>query len=419
MSIPPPVFRFGADPNATDTSTSFVPAHNVVEAMALDTGAERYWTRVWNLLQGARKDASNLLSSLPFDLVNELAEYLVLQRWSEEGASLRLVHTLIGHTNTVCCLSILNHSRVVSSSFDSTIRIWNIEEGKEERKLQGHTSLVRALFCLSTDPPRLASGSHDRKIKIWDYSDGTCLQALDQHQGEITILRMLPVSVCKTGLVSASEDRTARTWNYETGECLTVFKGHTTVVYSVEVVHDDKLLTEAADHTVRLWELRTGVCLRVINHTGSTPHGVAVLWPLLASTDESHNLRILDLTNGETVASMPGHTQGIRGLYAIRSKRLFASRSDDHTVRVWDADQHKCVHTLEGHSCLSRLVLQTQDVLMSGGSQDGQVIMWDYNSGKTLRKVKAHIQGIRNMRYLRDVLVTASFDSTIRIWHLC
>ena len=56
---------------------------------------------------------------------------------------------------------------------DKTVRIWDVESGKERTTLRGHSDRVWAL-ALSKDGKLLASGGDDRSIKIWDTVRGCC-----------------------------------------------------------------------------------------------------------------------------------------------------------------------------------------------------------------------------------------------------
>jgi WD40 repeat protein len=61
--------------------------------------------------------------------------------------------------------------RIVSGSYDKTVRVWDAATGSEVLKLRGHTyNIVSVAF--SPDGSRIASGSLDRTVMIWDAISG-------------------------------------------------------------------------------------------------------------------------------------------------------------------------------------------------------------------------------------------------------
>ena len=57
-----------------------------------------------------------------------------------------IYNSLRGHTATISCVAISQDGKfLVSASFDKTIKVWNIEERKEEFTLKGHTSFVKTV----------------------------------------------------------------------------------------------------------------------------------------------------------------------------------------------------------------------------------------------------------------------------------
>jgi WD40 repeat protein len=56
---------------------------------------------------------------------------------------------------------------LATGSEDKTIKLWNLDTGKEIRTLQGHDSYVNSV-SFSPDRKTLATGSADKTIKLWN-----------------------------------------------------------------------------------------------------------------------------------------------------------------------------------------------------------------------------------------------------------
>ena len=81
------------------------------------------------------------------------------------------IGTLEGHTKSVYSASFSpDGSRIVSASWDNTVRIWNAATGECIRTLEGHASEVNSA-SFSPDGSRIVSASSDKTLRIWDISD--------------------------------------------------------------------------------------------------------------------------------------------------------------------------------------------------------------------------------------------------------
>ena len=64
--------------------------------------------------------------------------------------------------------------RAISASYDTTLKVWDLETGQALRTLEGHTSGVTAV-AVYADGRRAISASSDKTLKLWDLETGQAL----------------------------------------------------------------------------------------------------------------------------------------------------------------------------------------------------------------------------------------------------
>jgi dipeptidyl aminopeptidase/acylaminoacyl peptidase len=166
------------------------------------------------------------------------------------------VHGHVKHHGSVVKVAFApDGRRLVSSSLDHTVVVWDLSEDKLLLKL---VNAETGLMALSPDGTRLVTGCFDdrKKMKVWDATTGEELLTLEGHTG-----RVCCAAFSRDGkrLVSGDWNYTARVWDAQTGENLRTLEGHTKAVNSVCFSPDGQRIASGSDDcTVRLWNPSDG-----------------------------------------------------------------------------------------------------------------------------------------------------------------
>jgi WD40 repeat protein len=68
--------------------------------------------------------------------------------------------------------------RIVSGSYDKSVRVWDAASGAELACLSGHEEPVTSV-AFSADGGRIVSGSLDNSVRVWDAASGECLEGIE------------------------------------------------------------------------------------------------------------------------------------------------------------------------------------------------------------------------------------------------
>ena len=118
---------------------------------------------------------------------------------ANEGA----LRTLVGHSDRVNAVAIAPDGKTaISASYDSTLKIWDTETGRELKTLTGNGYSVNAV-AIAPDGKTAISASSDNTLKIWDTETGRELKTLTGHSNSVSAVAIAPDG--KT-VISASYD---------------------------------------------------------------------------------------------------------------------------------------------------------------------------------------------------------------------
>ena len=292
---------------------------------------------------------------------------------------LYLLWTLQGHTDWVRSVTVIpNSQQAVSAGADSTLRVWNLKNGKSIRTWKAHTASINAV-AVTSDAEQVVSAGADGTLGVWYLKNGESLATLEGHTAPVNAVAVTPDG---QQAISASLDGILKVWDLKSGKSLRTLQGHTASINAVAVTPDSQQVVSAgADGTLRVWELKSGKSLRTLQ----------------------------------------GHTAPVNALAVTPDSQQAISASDDYTLRVWDLKSGKFIRSLQGHTTQVLGVAVTPDSQQAvSAAADGTLRIWDLKSGKSLRTLKGHTYPVRSLAVTSngEQVISASADGSLRVWNL-
>ena len=116
-----------------------------------------------------------------------------------------------------------------------------------------------------------------------------------------------------------------------------------------------------------------------------------------------------------------GHSSIICAIAAAPDNLRFVSASDDGTLIIWDINTGRTLHVLAGHDNAVNDVVITSDSLQCiSGSSDKTLRVWNMNTGDSSAPLKGHTDEVLAVAVCPDDqhFASASKDGTIRLWNL-
>jgi len=144
---------------------------------------------------------------------------------------------------------------------DGTLKMIEVDTGREFKEYIGHTSTTADLELLSNGQQMISTG-WDNSLRLWDLGSGMQLRKYIGHQDPV---HAVAINSNNTKLASGGTDRVVILWNLATGKILKKFEGHKSIITAVEFSPDERyLISSTIDGITKIWDIESGS--EVITH---------------------------------------------------------------------------------------------------------------------------------------------------------
>jgi len=174
----------------------------------------------------------------------------------------RPIKSFQGHTNEVNAIKWDPQGKFLAScSDDMTLKVWNMDRENCVHDLQAHQKEIYTIKWSPTGPGTnnpntnlvLASASFDSTVRLWDVERGSCVHTLTRHKEPVYSVAFSPDGKY---LASGSFDKCVHIWSTGSGQLVHSYKGTGGIFEVCWNSRGDKVGASASDGTVFVLDLR-------------------------------------------------------------------------------------------------------------------------------------------------------------------
>lgn len=288
---------------------------------------------------------------------------------------------------------------------------------------------TRAATCSGQKHPN--DKECDRSIRLWDLQTGSCLRVITGCFEP----KFLAVTTDSQTLIAAN-NRGISFWKLPSGEwCGEIAQypwDYTAIALSPNRqklvcsfhgvagvwVSESSYATEGGTSSqVELWDVTTKQRLRRCDvFFAQTKVAISYYEDFTFST-ASQAIRVIDRQCQERL--LAGHQDYVTSLAPCPDQQTLVSGAKDGEIWVWNYQTGERIRKLLGHQAAVRSLLVTanQQHLISA-DEDGNIYIWQLQSGQMMRSLPGHTVGVHSLSFAKDeqILMSSSTDGLIIVW---
>lgn len=369
--------------------------------------------------------------------------------WNTAGWQLQ--QTMNGHSDQIFGAAFSpDDSKIVSASWDGSLRVWNTASGKQIKKVsKAHNGRIYNLLIPENSPEPIAvTGATDKTVKVWNYETGKLLKTIKVKR------KVRQISVDHTGkyALASSIGFHQSSWidviDIRNGKIISTYQGHDRTVMAMNIMSDSDTVFSTGGYRNELlqWSLSSTKTSRSLTSSGRPVEAVAfsengkslywgnqeINWNGKKYNPDRHapvSMKIeLTTIHGQLGEPQPlsgkqsglirsSHKKGSISLQRLKNKKtgffsILKVKKGSKTLGTIERDSRSgYLHTA--------YTLTPDNAHVVSGGESGYLSLFDLNGNKK-GDFKGHHNHITDVAVSADgkLLVSGSRDQTMKLWDI-
>ncbi|ROV95965.1 hypothetical protein VMCG_07968 [Cytospora schulzeri] len=214
-------------------------------------------------------------------------------------------------------------------------------------------------------------------------------------------------------IITGSDDTLIHVYDTKTGKLRKKLEGHEGGVWALQY-EGNTLVSGSTDRSVRVWDIEKGMCSQVFYGHTSTVRCLQILMPTDTGKIGVDGAPVMMPPNPLIITGSRDSQLRVWRLPEAGSRRYIQTGPPAN-----DAECPYFVRILSGHTHSVRSIAAHGDVLVSG-SYDATVRVWRISTGEALHVLHGHSQKVYSvvLDHKRNRCISGSMDSFVKIWDL-
>ena len=164
----------------------------------------------------------------------------------------RLVRSITAHAGAISGILITQNGKtIITSSFDNSLTIWRVSDGKALHTMYHDNSVTG--ISISPDEKYLVSVGLDKNIHLWNPISGDWYRTIKDNDW----INAVAFSPDKSTIATGGDDNIVKLWDVSTGKKITAINNHSGRILALAYSKDGKYLaSSASDKKIIITEMK-------------------------------------------------------------------------------------------------------------------------------------------------------------------
>ncbi|KAH3675474.1 hypothetical protein WICMUC_002763 [Wickerhamomyces mucosus] len=319
-------------------------------------------------------------------------EYYSIPYTAKEVSPVERLHTLDhqGHRTDIRSIDISDNNKLLATSSNGLLKIWNIKTQNCLRSFDCGYALVTKFLAGGT---LIVVGTRNGDLELYDLATSQLLDSVQAHEGAIWSLDLFSNG---QSMITGSADKSLKFWDFKIEQ---------------ELIDgtSDKYISKMKIFHNKTMEMNEDILALKISSDDK----------YLAVSLLDNTVKVFFLDTLKFYLSLYGHKLPVLSIDISTDGKLIITSSADKNIKIWGLDFGDCHRSIFGHqdSIMNVRFLHDSHNFFSA-SKDGLLKYWDGDKFENIQKLSAHQSEIWSIAIAHDnsFVVSASHDHSIRIW---
>ncbi|RNA18151.1 CMT1A duplicated region transcript 1 [Brachionus plicatilis] len=273
---------------------------------------------------------------------------------------------------------------VAFGSFDKKIRFIDLKLASEKHTtIQGHAGSIKCMYICEAKKI-VVTGSYDTSIRVWSIENGKCLRIFQGHQQTVNCISMDDE---RDRVISGSGDKTCRVWNLSKKKCWRTFK-HMYQINSV-AIGEEICISGGSTGKIKVFHLQSGKLIKTISaHMGPVNSIKFDRWHILTCSSDGYALVYSTQGKHKNCMAAMRHPKEVLCMEFQYLRAITGSA--DGKIRIWSILNGDCLRVMRGNSqcdpILSMNIVENRILLNTEFNMimmEFEIVQFDYESSMT------------------------------------